>query len=709
MSHRVSGRWAFPGAPPDPTGPAGGWHVGRTLLRSMTRCPLQLALLSALSLAACGAPSEAPPDAALEDAALEDAEVSDAGAPEPRDAAIELDAGPAPCGAPGDGALLFDGVDDHVAMGPAPALGLATFTLEAWIHREGRGAESGTGAGGVRLVPVIAKGRGERDGSELDCNYAFGLHGDVLAADFEDLESGANHPVLGQTAVPVGEWHHVAVTYDGAAWRLFLDGRLDRRLQVDATPRADSVQHFGLGATFDSEGTPRGAFAGRMDEVRVWSRARSGAELRETLHRRVEAADGLVARWALDGGDAAPDAVGETHGAVVGAVPAPGVSLDRGAPPALTLEAPAGRTLTVGVETEAPVDVEVFARQITEDDDFTVVVLPDTQNYTIERRNLERFFHAQTRWVVDNRDRYDIVGVIHNGDIVGDARVAYQWRVADRALGRLERPLPRFADGVPYGLSVGNHDQWPRRSPGDTTEFNRHFGVARFADRFWYGGHYGSTNDQSWVTFQADGMEILVVNLEFDESQDPAVVAWARQVFQAHPDAFGILNSHYLVNGRADLTPQGRAIYRGLRDLPNVHLMTSGHITAERRRVDRFEGHAIHSMVADYQGRDQGGAGYMRLWEFSPANDEITVRTYSPELDRWETDANSEFTIPMDLSSRRVGSARFASVGRVEGATGAVSVTLDGARAGTLWEWYAEAASCDHEARSSLGRFRVER
>ena len=60
-------------------------------------------------------------------------------------------------------------------------------------------------------------------------------------------------------------------------------------------------------------------------------------------------------------------------------------------------------------------------------------------------------------------------------------------------------------------------------------------------------------------------------------------------------------------------------------------------------------------MLADYQNRpdangNNGGMGWLRIWEFSPKNDEITVRTYSTALDAFEEDDNSQFTLKMDLS-----------------------------------------------------------
>ena len=69
------------------------------------------------------------------------------------------------------------------------------------------------------MVPIAGKGLGEGDGSNVDCNYGVGLWGDVLGADFEDMATGANHPVTGQTAIPRGEWQSA-------------DGKISKPFQV---------------------------------------------------------------------------------------------------------------------------------------------------------------------------------------------------------------------------------------------------------------------------------------------------------------------------------------------------------------------------------------------------------------------------------------------------------------------------------------------
>ena len=209
----------------------------------------------------------------------------------------------------GFGALQFDGVNDHVTMGTATALGAQTFTLECWVKHDPSGtgrATASSGNGGVNIYPLISKGRGEGDGSNVDCNYIFGLQADGrLAADFEDLNTGLNHPIVGTNAVPSDTWKHVAVTYDGSTWRFYIDGVPDNSLTISGTgnvlvPRYDSIQHFGLGTAMTSAGTTQGFFKGTMDEVRVWNVARTQAEIAGAMNSEISSATNLIGRWSLN-------------------------------------------------------------------------------------------------------------------------------------------------------------------------------------------------------------------------------------------------------------------------------------------------------------------------------------------------------------------------------------------------------------------------
>ena len=208
--------------------------------------------------------------------------------------------------APGNFALQFDdGASEYVTFGPAPGLGVTTFTIEAWIYWTGGGATVTTGTGGLSsAIPIVSKGRGEADGSNLDMNFFFGLSNGKLAADFEEDETGPNpdglnHPVIGNATVTSNTWHHIAVTYDGQVWKLYLDGALDQTLDLGTTlwPRDDSIQHAGIATAMTSSGATAGFFEGIIDEVRIWNVARTQAEIISTINAELTSGTGLIGRW----------------------------------------------------------------------------------------------------------------------------------------------------------------------------------------------------------------------------------------------------------------------------------------------------------------------------------------------------------------------------------------------------------------------------
>src|SRR5690606_37224657 len=104
-----------------------------------------------------------------------------------------------------------------------------------------------------------------------------------------------------------------------------------------------------------------------------------------------------------------------------------------------------------------------------------------------------------------------------------------------------------------------------------------------------------------WVSFWVGELQIIALNMQFAQGPNPRVLEWARNVFLSHPNALGIVNSHFIVRGNGEFSPQGAAIYEALKDVDNVQLMASGHVAHAARRTDDFQGNLIHSMLQDYQ------------------------------------------------------------------------------------------------------------
>ena len=368
-----------------------------------------------------------------------------------------------------------------------------------------------------------------------------------------------------------------------------------------------------------------------------------------------------------------------------------------------------------------PLDVRFFGRDLDAPsaDPFTIIVLPDTQYYS---QVFPEIFLSQTRWIVENREALNIVFVTHVGDVVQIAANIFEWENADAAMSLLEDPATtELPDGIPYGISIGNHDQSPSNRAGtpedqSTTEnYNQYFGVDRFSGRDYYGGHFGDNNDNNYQFFSAGGMDFIVVHEEFDDTfltMLDQVLPWTDQLIAAHRDRHAILVTHALLCTGvgcpstlwAEWQPQGQLTYDALKHHTNLSLMHCGHAgtsAQQPRRIDFWEGHAVHTLLADYQRFEdcpfRCGNGWLRVMTFYPAEDEIRVQTYSPWLGIFRSepclDGSSchDFTLSYDMD----GGVPLELVGQISSVPSGTQVCVpwSGRQPGGRYEWQVEAAS----------------
>ncbi len=584
----------------------------------------------------------------------------------------------------GNHGLALEGINSYVSFGNNPLLGLDQFTLETWFMRKGSGSPSTSGSGGVTAIPLIAKGRGESDGNNRDMNYFLGIDTATgfLVADFEEAigqrNPGRNHPILGATKIEFNTWYHAAVTYDGATWNLYLNGKLENQMFIGQLPQSLSIQHASIGSALNSVGTPEGFFNGIMDEVRIWNIARSHLEIKSAMNSALSSSQtGLIARWGMN--EACGISITDSSGNALNANVlnknwywTNGASFDQPVPldqPGFTEPSDlAGNVylnsnLSVSVSDPEGKDLTVtyFIQPCPNPapSDFTVVGVPDTQHYVSNLLGgTNEILKSQTNWIRQNRTPENIVFVhglgdcVENGDNGGDP---IEWERFDTAVKIIEDPATTLlTDGIPYGLCVGNHDQTPIGDvTGSTTFFNSYFGESRFLGRDYYGGHYGTKNNNNYSFFSAGGMDFIVINIEYNLNMvDTGVARWLRELLTTYSDHFAIIGSHYILNGDGTFAPQGLALYNVIKRFPNVFFTQSGHVSAESRREDIYDGNKIISIMADYQSRSYGGNGWMRLIKFSPANNTISVKTYSPWLNQFEVDSNSQFSYPFNMNPR---------------------------------------------------------
>lgn len=327
---------------------------------------------------------------------------------------------------------------------------------------------------------------------------------------------------------------------------------------------------------------------------------------------------------------------------------------------------------------------------------FTIAVLPDTQYYCRDNTSSVGgpldFFAAQTRWVVDNAAARNIKFVTHLGDIVntaGTTTASAQWNVAVNAMATLKNST------VPHSILPGNHDWTNSAGNGSLEHYRPRFGNTSgfFNGKSWFLG-YDARGANSAQRFPTPAGDFLHIALEFEagnpaQSSDFAPgtptnpLAWAQSVIDANPGVPTIISTHDHLNTSARRDDDSARVMDALvRRNDQVFMVLNGHFsssTVSERRVTSVNdfGRPVYEMLTDYQSRNRGGDGWMRLLEFDPANNRVTARTYTPvttavdgtlagpefgNVGRVETDDSSQFVLPLDFAQRFAKRPKWPSV-----------------------------------------------
>jgi glucose/arabinose dehydrogenase/PKD repeat protein len=162
------------------------------------------------------------------------------------------------------GALSFDGVNDWVTVADSASLDLTSgMTLEAWVNPAALGSAWRT---------ALLK---EHGGTLAYALYAH--NGGSAPAGY--VNAGVN----GTSALPIGTWSHLAATYDGTTLRLYLNGtQVATRALTGALQVSSGALRFGGNGVWLDE-----FFSGRLDELRVYNRALTAAEVAADVTRPV--------------------------------------------------------------------------------------------------------------------------------------------------------------------------------------------------------------------------------------------------------------------------------------------------------------------------------------------------------------------------------------------------------------------------------------
>ncbi|MBN2525355.1 MAG: DNRLRE domain-containing protein [Deltaproteobacteria bacterium] len=348
----------------------------------------------------------------------------------------------------------------------------------------------------------------------------------------------------------------------------------------------------------------------------------------------------------------------------------------------------------VAVDADAdPMNVTFYGRE-KNSDFWTLIVLSDTQYYTMDSEWDKGVFPGQTQWIVDNREALNIQMVLSAGDITEDGSIEEHWARADTALTTL------IDANIPYMPTPGDHDHVDQWEDGSLSLFTSTFPESRFSDDPWWGGAYDYSNSSHYVLLTIGLDDYIFIGLDFCPDDDE--IEWANELLNEYSDRKAIFITHGLMDDTGDFYATSDC---GRHDSEsffiwdelvsrhdNLNLALAGHMHRSdgeyQRTDDNVNGVPVHLATSDYQGRTpDGGNGLLRIMKFFPASNEIRVQTYSTYYDTFETDEDSEFTLPYEMTDDNP----FVPIGTVTSVSNGAHATWQwtGLKPGATYEWYA--------------------
>lgn len=182
--------------------------------------------------------------------------------------------------------LNFDGVNDNVSIPVQPALNIsAAITIETWIKP--------TKANGVQDIVCKAQ-------SGMDNGYILRTISGWTTIDFWAYMNiyGWRKLSVPFGASKLGQWHHIAATYDGKVMRVYIDGAQAGQLNFSG-----SIITNNNPLTIGGQPGYTSYFGGSIDETRIWNRALSQCEIAQHMNCELTGTeDGLAAYYQYNQG-----------------------------------------------------------------------------------------------------------------------------------------------------------------------------------------------------------------------------------------------------------------------------------------------------------------------------------------------------------------------------------------------------------------------
>ena len=321
------------------------------------------------------------------------------------------------------------------------------------------------------------------------------------------------------------------------------------------------------------------------------------------------------------------------------------------------------------------VPTEVVTNQDQIPEGFSIFWMTDTQ-YLSEKN--PALYRMAANWIVKNWLTYNGKLVIHTGDFVQTGSDYVEWQNADEAMHTL------LKNGIPYTWCAGNHDDYMLSDPTsgwigrevaqslDPAIVSQHVNALGYAN--WASDYHDGMNTA--ISFSASGLDLLVINVEWNAQPD--VLVWVQGLLD-DPQYAGyhvIVAPHAYINSTGSLNdPSWGAVLATFNDslttLMNqysskVFLTLNGHFPTDcgyntpnminNRNQLMFDRQDSTDDEGEPTGRgaddvskdsDNVGGSTVTILTFSPASNEINVRTFDIYKALWRIGPTEQYSINM--------------------------------------------------------------
>jgi hypothetical protein len=186
-------------------------------------------------------------------------------------------------------ALRFDGVNDHVSVPNSATLNSTTsqIAVAGWVYHEANQA-------GWRVLATRQYGTSWDDQFTLgllDNTARFGVH------------TTSGYPALAGPALPVNQWVHLVGTYDGSTIRLYVNGAQVASASLSGALVSTTLPLLIGAGHNNTSGAVTETLQGRLDDVRLYNRSLSAAEVQALAGTPPPAAGGGLSATYYDNRD----------------------------------------------------------------------------------------------------------------------------------------------------------------------------------------------------------------------------------------------------------------------------------------------------------------------------------------------------------------------------------------------------------------------